>query len=269
MLLTQLHETITRRAKTTEELQKLIDISGSTGIEAVSSDSVKVTAPLVHLQNIITPGRLPFKFEAVSGTLKVQVHVPTLRSFHGMEALFVQDFEVGRTTIKKGGSSSDWQTIENKAETLVGMPKATGKVRLNNMPELKSLDGLNVRDGFSLELTYCPQVASLAQAKGVRSIQLMGCENISLQDFPESCEHLDISYQTIKRGLPWFITIPPSCKVLLSTSKNGVPFANNELPLELAMKIINYQKEGKSSRTHLLEIQADLIDADFDHLAEL
>lgn len=266
MLLTHLHETISRRAKTVDELQKLIDVSGSSGIRAVSSDSVEVTDRIVVLQNIITPGRLPFKFEATSTDVTMKVYLPTLKSFHGMEALTVRSFEVGRVSTKdKVGQDKH---LSSTATSLAGMPTVTEKTVLNSMLKLENLDGLKLVAGM-LELNYCPLVPDLANAAGASKIVLSGCENLSLQHFPHSCQELNISYQTFKRGLPWYITIPPSCKVTLSTSNHLAPFAGNELPLDLAQKIIDYQLAGKSSRTHLLEIQADLIDADFDELAEL
>ena len=257
MLLTYLHETITRRAKTTEELQKLIDVSGSTGIEAASSDSVNVKDRDVVLQNLITAGSLPFKFEASDYDVRLYVMVPTLRSLHGMEALEIGELEVGSVSTTK-------KIVTSKLTTLKGMPKVSRKVKLKNLPELKSLEGLNVDDGFELSLYKCPQIQNLELARGARKIQLYDCENLTFQHFPESCEHLDLEYFTITRGLPWYITIPYACKI----KHSSVPFGLT-LPPEILKKLIEYQQNGKNSKVDLLEIQTDLIDADLDHLAEL
>lgn len=264
MLLTKLHETISRRAKTVDELQKLIDVSGSTGIEAISSDSVKIVDRMVVLQNIITPGQLPFKFEAASHEISLRVNVPTLRSLHGMEGLVIQDFEIG--SVSKSNQYGPNTIYSSRLTTLKGMPKVSGSVKLNNMLELKDLEGLNILEGAKLSLQNCPHIPNLAPAQGVTTIKLMECKNITFQDFPESCKELNIEYLTITRGLPWFITIPPTCQVKIY---NANQFLGIELPSELLAKILEYQRTGKSSKVHLLEIQTELIDADLDNLAEL
>lgn len=268
MLLTQLHETITRRAKSVDELQKLIDVSGSTGIEAVSADTVKITDRVVTLQNIVTPGQLPFKFEPCSEDVILQIAIPTLRTLHGLEGLEVQDFVIGRV-LQKNHRSGNQEIVHSKLTTLKGMPKTAGKVSLSNMPELKSLEGLNAVEGFSLSIYECQQLTSLAEATGVKKLQLMGCNKLSFQGFPQSCEHLDMEYLTLTRCLPWFITIPKTCKLKMSTHPHGQPFCGLTLPEDLVKKLLDYQEQGKNSNTNLLEIQTALIDADLDDLAEL
>ena len=266
MLLTKLHETIARLAKTKEELQKLIDVSGSSGIEAVSSDSVRVTDRVVILQNIITAGSLPFKFEASDYDINLKVVMPTLRSLHGMETLAVSNLEITQVNSKRQGPYGQQSVVVNKLTTLKGMPKVDKTLRLSNLPELKSLEGLDLIGGEVEFIMYgCPQILNLEHVNGVSKIQLMECKNISFQHFPKDCTALDIEYLTITRCLPWYITIPPTCKIKHSDSN---PFGLG-LPPEIFNKLFEYQQEGKSSRVHLLEIQTDLIDADFDHLAEL
>lgn len=271
MLLTQLHESITRKAKNVDELQKLIDVSGSTGIEAISADTVEIVSTDVHLQNLITPGQLPFKFkEGVYPNATLRVSVPTLRTFKGLEKLSVDNFVIGSTSGQATDSIGTKKVIPSKITSLAHMPQVTGHVDLYHMLELKTLEGLNVSGNASdtrLMLYNLPLISSLAPAKNITKIVLQECENLTFKDFPADCTKLDIRYITIKRGAPWFITIPKHCTVQLDDI--NVLFAPHKIPEALAAKLIRYQREGLNSKAKMLEIQADLVDADLDDLAEL
>lgn len=263
MLLTHLNETITRRAKSTEELQKLLDASDSTGIVAVSADTVQLVEHDNLLQNIITAGKLPFKFAKNSQEQPaiLKVIVPTLRTLAGMEELEL--FKLIINPLTKPKQFEPATVVGSKLETLVGMPKVYGKLEIRNASVLKSLTGLT-QPPTTLDLSECPMLESLAGAEGVKKVILSGMPKLSLKDFPKSCSELNINHFHIERGLPWIIKIPHHCRILFDS------YTFDGVPKEILTKIFDYRQLGNSSTVAMLEIQADLIDAGVaDELAEI
>ena len=150
MLLTLLHETISKRAKTSEELQQTLDLAGAKDIFAVDDKTVKIKGSTASLGNLVTPGSLPFKFEAGRHEY-LDVRLGTLKTLQGMEGLVISIFVIGNYYNNKKSKSKP-----NNLESMKYCPHVEAKLDINNCPKLKSLVGVKLTEGASVSLSHIP-----------------------------------------------------------------------------------------------------------------
>lgn len=257
MLLTHLHETLSKKVKTADALQKLLDVADAEGLEAVSATEVMTTSGIVNFGNMITAGTLPFRVIPGGPANVLQIDLPTLTSFKGLEGLTVERIDFCMTS-----------TAPSKLQSLKGMPKTTKLLKLQT-PKLTSLEGLNLQDSKSvLELRNCSALKNLEHATAEK-IRLVGEQHELRLNKPwsDSLKTLDLEYFNISTGLPWLVMIPKHVDVLLRSSTKS-KLTNTKLPREIEDKIIRIQRAG-GTRADVFEIQQDLIEAGLDDLAEL
>lgn len=271
MLLTQLQETINRKAKTTEELQKMLDVSSCIGLEAISATQVKPISKSVTISGIITPGTLPFTIADDEGVMEtLMLILPTVASYEGsgLDKLEVKSLSIG-VHIKNGTKVGPSERIPNKLKNLRGTPK-TKTLSISDLASLQTLEGVQLEPGAAVEITNCPLLTSVADAVGLKELTLTGCPLIKFKNVPKTIERLSIAYNELKTGIPWFVTVPKGCTVKYSnmSAPDADYFYNSEIPLELQRKIIGMQERG-GTKADILEIQQDLIDAGLDELAKL
>lgn len=266
MLLAYLQETVVKRPKAVEELQKLLDISDCSGVTAKTADTVEVISDSVVLQKLVTPGRLPFKVLPRSKSFDLKLFLPTVTSYEGsgLEQCNVKSLTIGRVPKKHASTVGPAVTLMNKLRDLKGLPTAHSIVFLYNVPELKSFEGLKAQ-GCDVTIEDASEVESLKGLEGVKTLVLRGdCKRLTFQHFPKTVESLDLELFEMQVGVPWYVTIPASCRILNpSSAEKGSHFYNlDAVPLDLQHKIIKMQEDGKGSRIDMLQVQADLIDAE-------
>lgn len=278
MLLTSLHETITKKAKTTDELRKLLDVADCEGLEVVSATEVLITRSPAYIKGLTTAGTLPFKVTQPEGTdnIELSVAVPTMRSMQGLSGLKLAKLIIN-TVIS--GQHRNIKSILSKLASLEGMPLVHKLFQLSNAPELKTLKGLNIVSGAGVELYSCDGLTSLAEITTKCTVSVTGCRNMSFKNMPASVTKLNLEYFSFKSGLPWLVMIPASCELMLAdvTIKevDGVKSrwwnstaSGDGVPGEIIDRILELQKKG-GTRADMLRIQQDLIEADCDALAKL
>lgn len=267
MLLAHLQETVVKRPKTKRDLQKLIDISGSEGVEAHTAESVLITSSRVVLRNLVTPGRLPFKFEPNTSSIDIDLQLPTVTTYEGsgLDGLLLKFVSI--SGVKKGAGdtwASNRETHKNKLRTLKGIPNAD-TLKLYHTVGLKTFEGSGRYDHVYLDEVQGAE--SLKGLEGSRSLTIIGdCGELTFQHFPTTVDTLNIELFKVKAGLPWYVTIPKTCRIINALDAQNKPcffeLLEKGVPLELQRKIIKMQADGKGGRVDMLEAQADLIDAE-------
>jgi hypothetical protein len=264
MLLTLLHETIAKRAKTVADLQKMLDVAGIDGLEAIDASTVKVTNDnTLKLDKLVTPGTLPFSF-AKGEVARLIIELGTLTTLKGFENLEAGELKIGHAT--KQATGYDSSSVPNKLASFKHSPKVLHKLNVVNCPELTSLVGLQlVGDKVEVQLTAMPKLQTLEGLEGATEISLSSCNNVSFKNFPKTCKKLDIKYNKLTRGIPWFVMIPKTCGIKCDRERTF----GEDFPIELYNEIVKLQEEGSATRRDVLTIQQKLIDAGFDDMAKM
>lgn len=261
MLLTHLHETIAKRAATAEDLQKILDVAECVGVIPTGAKTVKL-ADNFRISGLITAGTLPFTVEACEPAVGT-IELGTITSLKGLEKVTVGKFAINRYL--KPSRSYNAAETRSKLRSVEHCPLVTDQLEINSCIELTSLKGLRLGEGATLKLSELHKLTSLEGAENAREIMISGCNSVSLKNFPKSCTRLDIEYNKIKRGMPWFVLIPSTC-----TIKSSYDYTfGNDVPRELYVKMCKLQESGSATRRDMLEIQQDLIEAGLDELAEI
>lgn len=268
MLLTHLQENVVKRPKTIQDLRKLLDMSGCVGLEAASENTVEIVGDEVRLANLVTAGSLPFKFKPRSRVFDLELNLPTIVSYEGsgLEEMHVRKLVIGKTLGRSNGLAPRTPTVPNKLRTLKGLPKVMHEVRLIDFEALKTLEGLRAPEA-SLTLQ---DMHALETFKGLDNVVIVtiynDCPKLRFRDFPKTAVELNIEGFTPVTGLPWYVTLSPHLRIRLSSGVTGNErcFFNlqDTVPMDVQKKIIKMQSEGQGSRVHMLEAQADLIEAD-------
>lgn len=274
MLLTQLHETISKRAKTTEDLQKLLDAADCEGLEAFTHDNARITSVIVSLRNLITPGELPFSVINTNElpAVDLSVALPTLRTLKGLSNLEVRALLVNSVNERQANSFDRPKPLSLKLETLEGMPRVTKRFDLSHAPLIKTLAGARLAEGVAVSLNHLTNLETLAGLDGVKTLKLDNSGGVKsklmLKHVPSSLQELDLTYFIFHSGMALFAGVPQRVDVKLD---NGLRYMKNGsievVPANVAKRLLAIREKDQGTKG-ILEAQQLLIDSDLDDLAD-
>lgn len=271
MLLTQLQESISKVGKTTEDLQKLLDASGSVGIEAISHNKAKIFDDHATLIGIITAGSLPFQL--TSGALEgvsLSIQLPTLKTFHGFSLDKLSSLSIG-SVVNDRKSGAVKERFPLALESLKQMPRVKDNIRIEHAAKLRTLEGLRLDAGGVLTLNLCSGLETIEHVPDGIMVKISGCENVSFKHFPKGVVGLNLEDFYFKSGLPWIVAIPKSCNLNLGSALSINVYKNGQkssLDKGVSDRLLAIREHG-AGNAKVLEAQQLLLDEGYDELSEL
>lgn len=265
MLLSLLHETITKRAKTVEELQKLLDMYCA-NLKATSATVAEVIDPsaTVYVKEMSTPGTLPFTVQGRANNAIISI--PSLRNFDAFKLLETKNLSFS-------GPGNPTGALES-----VSFPHSVKSFTLGYAcPKLKTLEGLKAQHVTISNSIGSGDLTGLESSVEELTLSRQALGTVLLKNAPSGLKHVYFSSssvnvnrarrsddQVIEKGLPWIAFLPKGCAV--DGLKAAITTDGKQLTDEQVAWLAD--KVG-SGRRGLLEIQQYLVDADLGELAKL